>query len=167
MAINWKRWIMRDQNNPKRTILSLVLAGVFVAVVFILAPPELSWPEESEEPGTVPTPTATVAALPAAPVISATEALSMMEDVLPYVLLDVRTEAEFAEGHIPGAILIPYTELYERASYGLPDRRARILVYCRSGRRSAEAAALLLSLGYTNVYDFGGIADWPYEVVGG
>jgi len=95
--------------------------------------------------------------------ISPEEAKQMMDSDAAYILLDVRTEEEFAEGHIAGAILIPDYELAEHAASELPDKSARILLYCRSGRRSANAANLLIELGYTNVYDFGGILDWPYD----
>lgn len=99
--------------------------------------------------------------------ITPAEARIMMESAEPFVLLDVRTEEEMRERHIPGAILIPYTELKERAAAELPDKEALILLYCRSGRRSAIAAKELLRQGYTRVYDFGGINDWPYAVVTG
>lgn len=98
-------------------------------------------------------------------VISAEDAKVMMEDGSPYVLLDVRTPAEFKEGHIEGALLLPNTEIEEKASSILPDKEARILVYCRSGNRSEEAALKLIDMGYSNVYDFGGIIDWPYDIV--
>ena len=81
------------------------------------------------------------------------------------VILDVRTQAEFDEGHIPGAILLPDTELSSRADQLLPDKGQTILVYCRSGRRSAASAKALAELGYTSVYDFGGIQDWTGEIV--
>lgn len=81
----------------------------------------------------------------------------------PIILLDVRTRAEYDEGHIPGAVCIPNEEINEEVSILLPDTHSEILVYCRSGRRSAEAAQKLVRLGYTRVYDFGGIIDWPYE----
>ncbi len=81
------------------------------------------------------------------------------------IVLDVRTQAEFDGGHLPGAWLIPDTEIAARAAADLPDKDALLLLYCRSGRRSANAAKELLALGYTQVYDFGGILDWPYEIV--
>ena len=80
-------------------------------------------------------------------------------------ILDVRTESEFAAGHIPGAILLPDFEIKDRARDVLQDDDALILIYCRSGVRSRGAMSLLLSMGYVNVYDFGGINSWPYEVV--
>ena len=99
--------------------------------------------------------------------ISGGEARLLMESGEPYILLDVRTEAEFDRRHIPGAILLPYAEIFDRAPAELEDRDARILLYCETGRRSANAAEALAALGFTNVYDFGGIAAWPYETVSG
>lgn len=83
------------------------------------------------------------------------------------VVLDVRTPEEYAAGHIPGAVCIPGGELATRAADELPRREQPILVYCRSGRRSAGAAAELAALGYTDVRDMGGILRWPYAVITG
>ena len=77
----------------------------------------------------------------------------------------VRTKEEYDAGHIAGAILIPNETITTEQPKLLPDLDAEILVYCRSGNRSAQAANKLLAIGYTNVVDFGGIIDWPYEVV--
>jgi rhodanese-related sulfurtransferase len=99
--------------------------------------------------------------------ITPEEAKKMMDSGKPFILLDVRTEAEYAELRIEGAILIPDYEIIERAATGLPDKSALILIYCRSGRRSADAANELIGMGYRNVYDFGGIIDWPFETVSG
>jgi len=96
--------------------------------------------------------------------ITAKEAKETMDSETGYVILDVRTEEEFAEGHIPGAILIPDYEIKEKAPELLPDKDVLILVYCRSGRRSKLAAEKLVSLGYTNIREFGGIIDWEYEI---
>ncbi len=95
--------------------------------------------------------------------ISPAEAKAIMDDGSSHVVLDVRTADEYDQGHIPGAILIPDTELSSRAEAELPNKDEAILVYCRSGRRSAAAAEKLSSMGYTQVFDFGGIIDWPYE----
>lgn len=97
--------------------------------------------------------------------ITAEEAKALMESESGYVIIDARTEAEFAEGHIEGAILIPEYEVADRAESEIPDKETLILVYCRSGRRSKIAAEALAALGYTNVKEFGGIIDWPYETV--
>lgn len=96
--------------------------------------------------------------------ITAEEAKQIMDSQEGYIILDVRTQEEFDEGHIPGAVLIPNTEIEERAEENLPDKDQLILVYCRSGRRSKMAAEILVELGYTNIKEFGGIIDWPYEV---
>ena len=96
--------------------------------------------------------------------ITAAAAKQIMDTETGYVILDVRTEEEFAEGHIKGAILIPDYEIAQKAESLLPDKDQKILVYCRSGRRSKLAAEALLALGYTNVWEFGGIIDWPYEI---
>ena len=95
--------------------------------------------------------------------ITAQEAKQLMDTEQGYIIIDARTEEEFAEGHIAGAILIPEYEIAERAEAELPDKDALILVYCRSGRRSKIASEALVNLGYTNVKEFGGIIDWPYE----
>ena len=76
----------------------------------------------------------------------------------------MRTQEEYDQGHIPGAILIPDTEIKAKAEDVLTDKEQMILVYCRSGRRSKLAAETLVELGYTNIKEFGGIIDWPYEV---
>lgn len=81
-----------------------------------------------------------------------------------YIILDVRTDEEYAGGHIPGAILIPHDDIANQAEETLADKDQLILVYCRSGNRSRQAAEALAELGYTNVVDFGGINDWPYEI---
>lgn len=99
--------------------------------------------------------------------ISAEKAKEMMDSGRPHVLLDVRSEGEFTTKRIDGALLIPDYEISERATAELPDKSALILIYCRSGRRSAIAARKLIRSGYTNVYDFGGINDWPYATVSG
>ena len=95
--------------------------------------------------------------------ITAEEAKKLMDSESGYVILDVRTEQEYAEGHIPGAILIPDYEISEKAESVLTDKDQLILVYCRSGRRSKNAAAQLEEMGYTRIREFGGILDWPYE----
>lgn len=96
--------------------------------------------------------------------ITAEEAKRIMDDTEGYLILDVRAQEEYDEGHIPGAVVIPHTEVEARAEAELPDKEQVILVYCRSGRRSKLAAQALADLGYTNVKEFGGILDWPYEV---
>ena len=95
--------------------------------------------------------------------ITAQQAKELMDSQTGYVILDTRTQEEYDEGHIPGAIVIPYDEITEKAEGILLDKDQLILVYCRSGRRSKIAAEALVELGYTNIREFGGIIDWPYE----
>ena len=95
--------------------------------------------------------------------ITAEEAKALMDSEKTYIILDTRTQEEYDESHIPGAILIPYDEILEKAESILTDKNQMILVYCRSGRRSKLAAEALVELGYTNIKEFGGIIDWPYE----
>lgn len=95
--------------------------------------------------------------------ITAAEAKELMDSEKDYVILDVREQEEYDEIHIPGATLLPLGEVAARAEQVLPDKDQLILVYCRSGRRSKEAANTLLELGYTRIREFGGIIDWPYE----
>ena len=96
--------------------------------------------------------------------ITSEEAKELMdsEDV---VVVDVRRQDEYDAGHIKGAVLVPNETISEEAPAVLEDKNAKILVYCRSGRRSKEAANKLIDLGYTDVRDFGGIIDWPYDIV--
>ena len=96
--------------------------------------------------------------------ITAENAKKIMDSGEEHVVLDTREQDEFDEGHIPGAILIPYTEIENKAEEMLPDKDKLILVYCRSGRRSKIASESLVKLGYINIKEFGGIIDWPYEV---
>lgn len=97
--------------------------------------------------------------------ITAAEAKEMMDQDESILILDVRTEEEFNSGHIEGAILLPDYEIADQAVAVLNDKAATILVYCRSGQRSAGAVKTLNKLGYTNIIDFGGINDWTYEIV--
>lgn len=96
--------------------------------------------------------------------VTAAEAASLMETEEDYILLDVRTQAEYEEKHIPNAICIPNETIGSAEISSLPDKEQLILVYCRSGNRSKQAAAKLAALGYTNVVEFGGIRDWPGEM---
>ena len=96
--------------------------------------------------------------------ITAEEAKRIMDTEEGYVILDTRTQEEYDQGHIPGAIVIPHDQILEKAEAVLRDKDQLILVYCRSGRRSKIAAEALVELGYTNIMEFGGILDWPYEV---
>jgi len=95
--------------------------------------------------------------------ISALEAQSMMSGEV--IILDVRTQEEYDEGHIENAMLIPYELVGSNAEDVFADKDSTILIYCRSGRRSEIAARALIESGYTDVYDFGGILDWTGDVV--
>ncbi len=96
--------------------------------------------------------------------ITAEEAKKIMDSGEEHIVLDTREKDEFEEEHIPNAILIPYTEIENKAIELIPDKDKLILVYCRSGRRSKIAAESLAKLGYTSVKEFGGIIDWQYEI---
>jgi len=95
--------------------------------------------------------------------ITAEEAKQIMDTEEGCIILDVRTQEEYDQGHIPGAIQISHEEIADKAEEVLTDKDQLILVYCRSGRRSKLAAEALVELGYTNIKEFGGIIDWPYE----
>ena len=95
--------------------------------------------------------------------ITAEQAKEIMDTQEGYIILDVRTQEEFAQEHIPGAVLLPLDDVKQKANVVLPDKERLILVYCRSGRRSKTASQILVDLGYTNIKEFGGIIDWPYE----
>lgn len=92
------------------------------------------------------------------------EAKRIMDEESDYIIVDAREQSEYDEGHIKGAIVIPYTSIENEAAEKLPDKDQLILVYCRSGRRSKIAAQSLANMGYTNVKEFGGIIDWQYEI---
>ena len=96
--------------------------------------------------------------------ISMDAAVKMIKDEKNYIILDVRRPDEYAEGHIPGAINVPNEEIGTAEIAELPNKSQLILVYCRSGRRSKEAAAKLVNLGYTNIVEFGGILDWQGNI---
>ena len=97
--------------------------------------------------------------------ISQDQAKEMMDTLDDYIILDVRTELEFKYGHIPNAINIPNEEIGHFDPLNLEDKSKPIFVYCRSGHRSLQASLKLHLLGYKNIYEFGGINTWPYEIV--
>ena len=99
--------------------------------------------------------------------INMVEAIAMMEAESDYIILDVRTPEEFSERHIPGAINVANETIGSEEIPELPDKDQLILVYCRSGNRSKQASEKLVALGYTNIVEFGGINDWPGEVISG
>ena len=97
--------------------------------------------------------------------IDAEEAKSMMDSNADVIILDVRQQSEYDEGHIPNAVLFPLDTIdADNAADILPDSDATILIYCRSGNRSVQASKKLAELGYTNLYEFGGINSWPYDI---
>ncbi len=97
--------------------------------------------------------------------ITAQQAKEIMDSGKPYVLLDVRSQVEHNLEYIEGDLLIPHREIEKKAPELLPDKDKTILVYCASGVRSKTAAQTLIRMGYTDVYDFGAITDWPYGVI--
>ena len=97
--------------------------------------------------------------------LTAAEAHTIMKRDPSVIILDVRTQQEYATGRIPGAVLLPDYDIQDKARTLLPNKNALILIYCKAGSRSRSACSLLLSMGYTNVYDFGGINTWPYGVI--
>lgn len=133
-----------------------LLCVLLIAVVFLTAcDPDKKMPvEETEE---------TEKVLAEYKKITADEAKELIDSNGSVVILDVRELFEYEQSHLIDAILIPVDELSERVETELLDKNAIILVYCRSGGRSARAAQLIADMGYTNVYDFGGILDWKYE----
>lgn len=97
--------------------------------------------------------------------ISMEDAVKLMAEEADYIILDVRRADEFAAGHIPGAINVANESIGTDEIPELPDKDQLILVYCRSGNRSKQASQKLVNLGYTNIVEFGGINDWPGEIV--
>ena len=155
--------------NPWLILLLILVIALVVAVLFLfLRSPasteiESSTPAQAEPPDPSPNPTQTEPSAPQR--LTPSEAQAVMASDASFVLLDVREASEFEEGHIPGAVLIPLNTLGERAPLEILDKDTQIIVYCRSGRRSAEAAQLLTELGFQHVFDLGGILDWPYEII--
>ena len=97
--------------------------------------------------------------------VTPAEAIHLMESEVDFIVLDVRTQAEYDQGHIPGAICVPNETIGTEDIPQLPDKMQLILVYCRSGNRSKQAAQKLADQGYTNIVEFGGILNWPGEIV--
>lgn len=160
------------------SVSMLLIAGAAFAVN-LLRSSGIAGTKQDEQPGSIsggpdssaslgegaqPEPSGVTEGEPEYRKISAEEAYRMMNETGSVLILDVRTEEEYREQHIQDAVLIPDYELSQRAEIELPDKTVMILVYCRSGRRSENAAYELVGMGYTNVYDFGGIIDWTYDV---
>jgi len=129
-------------------------------------------PDEPQVSDAIPTPTPTPSPSPAQVDehketeyirISPQEAQEILSENV--IILDVRNQGEYDLGHIRNAILLPHTEIRERAESVIPDKDQIILVYCRAGSRSEFAARELIDMGYTQVFDFGGIADWTGEII--
>ncbi|MFZ7120703.1 MAG: rhodanese-like domain-containing protein [Eubacteriaceae bacterium] len=97
--------------------------------------------------------------------ITPQEVKEKMGDNADIILLDVRTQEEYDQGHIPGSILLPLDKLESQIENVIPNKNAEIIIYCRSGNRSAKAADLLEQLGYKDISDLGGIIDWPYDII--
>lgn len=147
----------------RTTIASLLLASVFLATGCAPAPTPAD-PPVLEEPASAEPSMEAVSAPAAYQKILAGDAKEMMEED-GVIVLDVRTKEEFDSGHIEGALLLPLDTIAERADELLPEKSVKLLVYCRSGNRSRSASEQLIEMGYTQVFDFGGIIDWPYDVV--
>lgn len=139
-------------------------ALIMAAVCTVLALAACA-PGEAPEGGTPPVSVETQEPAAEYKKLTAQEAMARIEAQEGALIVDVRTREEFDAGHIEGAILLPNETIGDAMPEELPDLDAEILIYCRSGNRSAQAARKLIALGYTNVYDFGGIIDWPYETV--
>lgn len=126
------------------------IAAVFLLIVFSLTACTMPWDKASEEGYTQ---------------ISYEEAKKIMDEEEDIIILDVRTQEEFEGGYIKGAVLFPSQDVNEEtAAERLPDKNQKILIYCSSGGRSKKVAQQLADMGYTNIYEFGGINSWPYEI---
>ena len=145
----------------KRTLFALSLLSLSL-LLSACAPAQ---PAPSASPAAVTEPTPAASPKAAYQKLTAQEAKARIDSGDKLSIVDVREDLEFAGGHIPGAVLLPSGQIIEKAAELLPDKNAEILLYCRSGNRSRQAALQMIDLGYTNVYDFGGIINWPYEVV--
>ncbi|NTW71158.1 MAG: rhodanese-like domain-containing protein [Eubacteriaceae bacterium] len=99
--------------------------------------------------------------------ITAEDAKARIDSEEGIILVDVRTQEEYTQGHIENALLLPVDTIAENAQEVIPDKDSVYFVYCRSGNRSAAASAQLAEMGYKNIYDLGGMMDWPYETVTG
>lgn len=151
--------------------LTAVLA-VLISTMFLPACTQAPRAALSPAPAVSVSSGSTISAAPAtgtaaSQLISPADAKKRLDTEQGIILLDVRTAEEHAAGHIKGSIVIPVDNIAAEAATKLADKNAVIFVYCHSGRRSAIAAAELVKLGYTHVFDLGGIIDWPYEVVKG
>ena len=145
--------MMKSFKWPKAALLGITLLLIVVTVPACTGGTEPAQPTAAEESGAE------------YHKINAADALAMMEEDDMVIVLDVREQSEYDSGHIKGATLLPSGSVKDKAAEVLPDKDATIIVYCRSGSRSGAASRTLVSLGYTNVYDLGGLTSWPYDVV--
>jgi rhodanese-related sulfurtransferase len=141
----------------------LILVSVLLSVALLAASCSAATPAASPDASPVQTSAAVAKASPVN--ITAAEAQNLLDTDPTAQLVDVRTPEEYASGHIPGATLLPVSEITDRKDELPSDLETPIIVYCRSGARSAQAAQELVSLGYANVYDLGGIVNWTGELV--
>lgn len=161
----------REENANKRHVLCILLCILIICTSCSAATERISsFLNSSDEPGTDDSKLSadvseTTTDESGVRLITAQEAKEMMDTLSGYVIVDVREQYEFDAGHIEGAVLIPLGSIEQLAGELIPDKESVLLVYCRSGRRSAAGAQILFDMGYKNVYDFGGIISWPYEVV--
>lgn len=146
-------------------VAALLLAAVTAGCGAVGTPSRMTT-EPVPEAGTTALPGETQAS-PSWETISAEAAKARMDSGDPVMIVDVRTAEEYEAGHIPGALLLPLGDIGDTPPALLPDMDAEILLYCRSGNRSGQAAKKLAAMGYTRIYDFGGILSWPYETVTG
>lgn len=150
--------MQRKFNLLKKTMSSLLLL-LLVSVLNACT----TGPEQNKNTAIIPEQNKTAKVL----TITPEDAKERLENEENIILLDVRTLEEYEENHIPNSVLIPLDVLEKEASEKLSDKGATIFIYCRSGNRSATASKILLELGYTNLYDLGGIIDWPYDTESG
>lgn len=141
----------------KHKFLLVAIAGVLIAAMLTACAPVAQSSEPEKE----------AQSTEAYRKISAEEAKQKIDENKDVIIVDVRTPEEYAEKHLEGAINIPNETIADRQPEQLPDQDAEILVYCRTGVRSKQASDKLVEMGYQNIYDMGGIADWPYETVTG
>ena len=161
---------------PIRTRLNIIIVTLVIVIIAVNAVFLSSAPQEEElyeqpyqeepqsEPSTYHTNRTEDSNMYQNRQITSSEAYALMQKNPDAIILDVRTRQEFSTGRIPGAVLLPDYQIQEYAQSIIPYKDSLVLVYCRSGARSRTATSILVSMGFTNVYDFGGIASWPYSV---
>lgn len=158
------------KRNPSQTRLRiknrlLYLAMFITIIALITACTNTTETDDVTENTTVTSVAETTEPIKNGSEISPQDAKERLDSDEAIILVDVRTSEEYDSGHIPESILLPIDTLEKNATTQFPDLDATYFVYCRSGNRSAQAVRIMLGLGYTSVYDLGGIIDWPYEVV--